>query len=433
MGVTSNVSKVKYTCNGSTGPYPITFDVARDSDGDAEQLTVTIRDSSNVETELTSSYYTVSGLNVYTVSNYAASNEIVISRDMDFLQDRNWDNGESIDLDDLTDAFDEAYMCIQQLYEIYTRNVYGKISDPSGVSLELPAASVRAGQNFIFDNSGNVAAGTGLTATVSPYLSSWLNNETAASALIELGISATAEEINTVLDGDTLVTSSNWHTVLARTAPPFVPIPIHMSLLAAIQSPKYTGTNTSVGTSELNDSGATFLTSAVAGDIVHNITDDRWASISVTDSNTKLLLNWDAVTDVTVSYAIYTDPVDLADWPDNLVLCDGSTISDADSPMNGLAVPDMNGAAANDGRTIRGGETAGIEQADAMQGHKHNTATQTISRQSPGSNTGVIDDYPGVLAYVTSSPITDGTNGTPRTDDETRMKNLSVVYIMRIK
>ncbi|MCE5217810.1 hypothetical protein LLH03_12370, partial [bacterium] len=33
----------------------------------------------------------------------------------------------------------------------------------------------------------------------------------------------------------------------------------------------------------------------------------------------------------------------------------------------------------------------------------------------------------------TSTPVTDGVNGTPRTGKETRPRSMSVVYIMRIK
>ena len=46
-------------------------------------------------------------------------------------------------------------------------------------------------------------------------------------------------------------------------------------------------------------------------------------------------------------------------------ICDGSTISDAGSPLNGEALPDLEG----DFRFLRGSGTSGTLQADQLQDH----------------------------------------------------------------
>lgn len=62
--------------------------------------------------------------------------------------------------------------------------------------------------------------------------------------------------------------------------------------------PKYTvalsGSATSTGTKELNDTAATFVTTGVAvGDRINNTTDGTWANVTKVDSETKLTLDAD--------------------------------------------------------------------------------------------------------------------------------------------
>lgn len=111
-------------------------------------------------------------------------------------------------------------------------------------------------------------------------------------------------------------------------------------------------------------------------------------------------------------------------------LFDGVIISDIESPFNGATPQDING----DGRFVRSGDTAGTEQADALQGHKF----------QPTNTWNVQDVSGGFVAIVTNidqsggSPlidniVTDGVNGTPRIADETRPINITMVLIIKIK
>lgn len=125
------------------------------------------------------------------------------------------------------------------------------------------------------------------------------------------------------------------------------------------------------------------------------------------------------------------------------VAMDGSTISDPESPFNGQTLEDLNG----DGRFVRGSATSGTEQTDAMQKHTakfdiSNTYIDTngdiiLVSGTAGSDAGV--SAAGSRTFSSQNPINfDGIKahdggGTPRTADETRPINMSVVWIIKIK
>ena len=122
--------------------------------------------------------------------------------------------------------------------------------------------------------------------------------------------------------------------------------------------------------------------------------------------------------------------------PDSFLECDGSVISDVDSPMNGQTLPDLNGV----GRFLRGASTSGTEQADAFQGHHHRMKVIVYFPGGgvydwwlSGPNTDVTSEYRDGISWGVFDPLTDGVNGAPRTGSETRPINMSVVWIMRIK
>ncbi len=81
--------------------------------------------------------------------------------------------------------------------------------------------------------------------------------------------------------------------------------------------------------------------------------------------------------------------------------------------------------------------TAGNLQADAFQGHWHNLGNSSTGNASTargtvtgsGSYKAVLDNgSTGIDVNTAITPITDGTNGTPRIAPETRPKNVAVLY-----
>lgn len=122
------------------------------------------------------------------------------------------------------------------------------------------------------------------------------------------------------------------------------------------------------------------------------------------------------------------------------VECNGQTLADAQSPYNGGVIPNLNGNAGgadSPGQTakvamfLRGGLTSGIGQQDAFQGHWHyGPSRYGASPWNDGALQSV--DASGTI-ILSGNPISDGTNGTPRTASETRPVNMSVVWIIKVK
>jgi hypothetical protein len=112
--------------------------------------------------------------------------------------------------------------------------------------------------------------------------------------------------------------------------------------------------------------------------------------------------------------------------PSQYMECNGQQITDSASPMSGQWLPNLNGT----NRFLRGSSHSGDNQEDAFQGHFHN-----MQGALSGGN-GI--NWRGELGSFSSfsqtwEPISDGSHGTPRVDSETRPKNMSVVWIMKIK
>ncbi|MFO0723832.1 MAG: hypothetical protein U1E65_08630 [Myxococcota bacterium] len=126
------------------------------------------------------------------------------------------------------------------------------------------------------------------------------------------------------------------------------------------------------------------------------------------------------------------------------VPCDGRVISDPESPLNGMTIPDLNGQ----GRFLRGGTNSGVVQSDQIQSHRHNDAGHSHSVIRPpyfdqelgaGSSIRGTTGYYNVFTINTDvghANITSPTDDGPivvRAGAETRPVNMSVIWIMRIK
>jgi len=153
--------------------------------------------------------------------------------------------------------------------------------------------------------------------------------------------------------------------------------------------------------------------------------------------------------------------------PNNALLCDGSTIGNTNSTAtykgaeyetlfnllksgwgnagtenfasgNNVKLPDLRGmflrgAGSHSSLTMANGNpfagpTLGSSENDQMQGHFHRTyygSGGTYIRIDDGGNPGSSVTDGGVR-----EPVSDGTNGTPRTGDETRPVSYGINYII---
>ncbi len=80
-----------------------------------------------------------------------------------------------------------------------------------------------------------------------------------------------------------------------------------------------------------------------------------------------------------------------------------------------------------------GARTLGDYQADAFQGHRHGAfgINDFYGNRPGGGATALPGGATAGSQPETGNPVTDTTNGTPRTTDETRVKNVGLIYCMR--
>jgi phage-related tail fiber protein len=100
----------------------------------------------------------------------------------------------------------------------------------------------------------------------------------------------------------------------------------------------------------------------------------------------------------------------------------------------GANVPDLRGEFIrgwDNGRGVDTGRALGSTQDDAFQGHYHESdgyTNTTGSATVPFSGAGGV---PNAIDRYAQTPVTDGTNGTPRTSSETRPRNVSLMYCIK--
>lgn len=143
-----------------------------------------------------------------------------------------------------------------------------------------------------------------------------------------------------------------------------------------------------------------------------------------------------------VQSAMITEAQFQAQFGTGWVLADGRSVAGSKyASITGSAnIPDLRGVvlrgknnSRSDGNQNPGGERAlGFYESDQMQGHFHSAPTTNgVGGQYEVSGGGTGYDY-GAQSAPTTGPISDNVNGTPRTGLETRPKNVTVNYFIRI-
>jgi hypothetical protein len=241
------------------------------------------------------------------------------------------------------------------------------------------------------------------------------------------GTTADADEVN-----------ANFTNLINGASALGTPVAIGMSPVGSIVAWHKTFGTVDSGTADTNtlnaleDSGADFIVDGVkSGMIVFNSTDGNFAIADVVTA-TKVTLKADANADSAVvdtfplgteNYTIYATP----ELPDNWVELNGQTISDSDSPYNGIALPNLHTAVEDThGRFLRGvieGGLTGQTEGSANLSHTHQVA-------------GNSNQAGGVFGSVrtTSAASNHGFTGAQANGgSEARPVSFTVVWIMRIK
>lgn len=112
-----------------------------------------------------------------------------------------------------------------------------------------------------------------------------------------------------------------------------------------------------------------------------------------------------------------------------------STVYGAGDGVTTFQLPDARGEFIrgwDDGRGIDSGRALGSLQLDAFQGHKHLPPDGANTYHGDGSGNGrPTGAGTNCIAPRTGVPTTDGTNGTPRTANETRPRNLAMLCCIK--
>jgi hypothetical protein len=125
--------------------------------------------------------------------------------------------------------------------------------------------------------------------------------------------------------------------------------------------------------------------------------------------------------------------------PDGWLECNGQTVNDSDSPLNGETLPDLNNPKESwnaYGAFLRGALNSGVWGDDQFQGFKMDTSygsgfnRRNLTGNSYNAQTMWFGSYGKIYA---DTFVNDGTNGDPRTGAETTPVYMTVVWIIKVK
>ncbi|MDD5309779.1 MAG: hypothetical protein PHU25_20880 [Deltaproteobacteria bacterium] len=117
--------------------------------------------------------------------------------------------------------------------------------------------------------------------------------------------------------------------------------------------------------------------------------------------------------------------------PSGWVECNGQTLADAGSPLNGQVIPNLNSAvsAGLKGYFLRGNTTSGSTETDLVENHTHGFVEQGFSYDSNCWSHNSCSGGYTIYTTDTSRTTADNNGG----GGETRPYSYSVVWIMRVK
>lgn len=225
MTIANSVSRNNYIGNGSVSTYSYSFKIFN-----REDILVTVANLSGVETTLAlTTDYTVTGVgdtgggSITLVNNsqswltggfLTTGFTMSIRRSVDLLQDTDIRNQGAFFPETHEDAFDYLTMIDQQQQDELNRSI--KAPETDAVALDtLPTAAERANTFLAFNASGQPIAATGVSSVpVSTFMTTVLDDTTAAGARATLGVSGINIKIYGVTGNGTTDDSTNIQTAV---------------------------------------------------------------------------------------------------------------------------------------------------------------------------------------------------------------------------
>ena len=204
----TSYSPDKYTGNGSTPNFAITFDYA-DDDHVVVKLIDTTTTPYTITTLTNGTHYNITGGEVVTTggNTVTADEQLFIGRETPKTQETDFKNLSTFDIEDVEDALDKSVLQLQERQEEIGRAV--KFNSTSGLTdIEIDADAMTANY-YLRVNAGadgfdlvQAVTASSIATTVTDYAKTLLDDTTAADALVTLGLTATATELN-LMDGIT--------------------------------------------------------------------------------------------------------------------------------------------------------------------------------------------------------------------------------------
>lgn len=195
MTITSEVLKTIADGNGATTVFTYNFLIPN-----ASSVLVIYTDADGNETELTTSQYTITGLNdsaggtvTYPLvgSPIASGTTLTIKRELPLTQTKSISNQGAFYPQTVETALDYLTMQLQQVNDLFARALVTPDTEPS-TNLEIPPIAQRANQLLGFDSDGNAIVAQPSSALVSSAMQPVVSASTLASARTAMGLGAVA-------------------------------------------------------------------------------------------------------------------------------------------------------------------------------------------------------------------------------------------------
>jgi hypothetical protein len=385
--------------------------------------------------------YTLSGVgnpSGFTVTLTAAAQAgdlIVVVSAQPVARSFEWTDGQALRAQALNAEFARWWIALQQVRRDVARTVRLPLTDPSA-QLELPAADVRAGKFLGFDGAGAAVA---MGAPDAPL-----------GAVARSGDTMTG---NLTISKSSPVLQLNSPTVTTRGLQFCTNGVARWEIFAWNDAESGGNAGSTLYLSRYDDGGAglshifsadratgrlTFLGSVLPrvpgvdptdpNDVVRKAYADRMAAppgAVMAFARSSVPTGWLKCNGAAVSRTTYAD----------LFAAIGTTYGAGDGSTT-FNLPDLRGEfirGHDDGRGVDAGRGFGTAQLDAFQGHFHQPKSPMTSFWGNNGNTGSGQPVGSTYAYgtTTGGPVSDGTNGTPRTAEETRPRNVALMYCIK--